>query len=338
MSLEVRVLDAIEEVGRNQWNHVVEGADLSCVYHRYGWLRAVEDGTEYEPNHVVVFKKNNPIGILPNFITDLGPIPRLSSLRPGFGGPAILSDEEKVLKLLLEAIPDLCTGRILYNELRTYDLGYVRYHKLLKNRGYESVIRQCRFVLDLTSGWDEVFSRMDSERRRGIRRGNDQACTITEESLDGKALSTFYDRYVQVMERTDSRILSRTFFDALADFDDRVRLWSVATDGKNRGKYLYLLDREQSTLQHLFTAVTQDDFDYHAAELLHEHAIRWGIDHGFESYELRGAPADFRNGVFRFKELFGATAVPILVWERGRPRPALPAINLGRAAYRRFQS
>ncbi|RQG98786.1 GNAT family N-acetyltransferase [Natrarchaeobius oligotrophus] len=338
MGPDVRHVESIQDVNRNQWNNVVDQSDLSCVYHRYEWLRAVEEALSHEPRHLLVEKSGNPIAAFPNFVTELGRINRLSSIRPGYGGPIAMTDEETSLELLLDAVGDLCTGRILFNELRTYDQNYVRYHELLEQRGYRPTILSCRFTLDLSLGWDELFAEMDGERRRGIRRGHEYDFEVVEESLTDGTLETFYADYATVTDRVGLPTLPRSFFDELREFSDRVTVFSLRVNGETRGMYMYLRDEEQSTLQHLFTAVTEDHFEYHAPELLHEHAIKWGIDEGYETYELRGSPPDFRNGVFRFKEYFGAETIPLLVYERGFPSPALPVLNAGRSISRRLES
>ncbi|RQG91322.1 GNAT family N-acetyltransferase [Natrarchaeobius halalkaliphilus] len=338
MGHDVRHVESIEAVNRNQWNNVVDQSDLSCVTHRYEWLRAIESGLEYEPRHLIVSKGGNPIAVFPNFVTELGRINRLSSIRPGYGGPVTMTDEETALELLLDSVGELCTGRILFNEIRTYDQNYVRYHDLLEQRGYRPTILSCRFTLDLSRGWDDLFEGMDGKRRRGIRRGHDYDFDVVEEELTERTLSVFYTDYAAVADRVGLPKQPRSFFGELRAFDERIALFSLRVDGERQGMYMYLLDDEQSALQHLFTAVTEDHFEYHAPELLHEHAIRWGIEEGYETYELRGSPPDFRNGVFRFKEYFGAETIPLLVYERGYPSPALPVLNAGRTLSRRLES
>ncbi|WP_247731115.1 GNAT family N-acetyltransferase [Halovivax limisalsi] len=336
MSLEVRRLDSIESVNENQWNNVVEQSEHGCAYHRYGWLRAVERGTGRDPRHLLVSKKDNPVAVLPNFVTELGPVSQLTSIKPGYGGPIAMTDEAAALELLLDELADLCSGRILFNAFRTYDQSYVGYQDVLSERGYEVTVLSCRFTLDLTRGWDALFADMDGERRRDIRRGNDQSVEVVSEPITEESLAEFYDDYVRVMDRVGMPTLPRPFVLELASLEGRIELFSLRVDGAHAGSYLYLLDEEQSTLQHLFTAVTEDHFEFHAPALLHEHAIKWGIDEGYETYELRGSAPDFRTGVYRFKSQFGANAIPLLVWERGRPAPALSALRAGRSIYRRY--
>ncbi|MHC3436916.1 lipid II:glycine glycyltransferase FemX [Natrialbaceae archaeon A-gly3] len=338
MTVEVFWIDSLDAVNRNQWNQVVEQSPLGTVYHRYGWLEAVEHGTDHEPRHLVVSKKGNPIAIFPNFVTTFGPVRRLTSIAPGFGGPVVMTDEEESLTRLLEAVTDVRERTIVSNQLRTYGQDYVRYNDLLTDYGYDLRVEWCRFVLDLDRGVDELFADMDSERRRGIRRGHDQDVDIVDEELTGRALSRFYDNYATVMDRVGQPDVPRSFFLELGEFDERVKLFSLEVEGTDCGSFLYLLDDERSTIHHAFTGVTREHLEYHAAELLHEHAIKWGIEHGYETYDLRGARTDFRDGVFRFKEDFGARAVPLLTWERGFPTPILPVMNVGRSLYHQFRS
>ncbi|WP_394741821.1 peptidoglycan bridge formation glycyltransferase FemA/FemB family protein [Natronococcus roseus] len=338
MSLEVEHIDSIEEANRNQWNHVVEGSELGCVFHRYEWLRAIEEGLDYEPRHVLVSKKGNPIAVLPNFVTRLGPVAQLTSIEPGYGGPIAVADEERALELLLAGVAERCDGRVFFNRFRTYDEGYVRYQNVLRERGYDVAVHSCRFALDLTRGWDAILEGMDGERRRGIRRGRESDHEIREEPVTPAVLADFYDDYARVMDRVGMDAVPYSFLAALERFADRITILSLRADGDRRGMYLFLEDDEQSAVQHLYTAVTREHFEYHAPELLHEHAIGRAIERGYETYELRGSTPDFRNGVFGFKERFGARPIPLLLWERGRPSPALSALNLGRTLYWRFGS
>jgi len=338
MTLDVKRLGSIRSANKNQWNNVVEQSKLGCVYHRYEWVRAIEAGTSREPRHLLVSKKDNPIAIFPNFVTDLGPVHRLASVRPGYGGPIAMTDEAEAMELLLESVPDLCSGTTVVSELRTYDQRFVRYQELLRDNGYRLILKECRFPLDLTRGWEALFDGMHSERRRGIRRGHDNEFDVVDETVTEQILSDFYDDYARVMDRVGTEALPRSFVLELGRLDDRVKIFSLRVDGERRGMYLYLLDEEQSTLQHLLVAVTEAHFEYNAAELLHEHAIKWGIERGYETYELGGVIPEVRDGVFRFKENFGAEAMPLLTWERGSPTPALPLLTIGRSIEDRLSS
>lgn len=176
---------------------------------------------------------------------------------------------------------------------------------------------------------------MDRSRRRAIRNGRDLEYEVVDEELTRRTVSSFYDGFSSVMERVDSVYLPRTFFFELCEFDEHVKLFSLSINGTRHGSLFFVLDPKRSAVHYAYSGVTEDDFEFNAPELLHEHAIRWPIEHGYEIYDFRGAKSDFRDGLFRFKERFGARIVPLLTWERGYP---LASLNRGRSIYRRLSS
>lgn len=338
MSLNVSRVTSIESVNRNQWNQVVDQSDLGRVYHRYGWLRAIEFGTEYEPRHLLVSKKGNPVALFPNFVIESDGIPvrHLASSKISPGGPIAMTDEETAIGLLLKAVPELCDGRIVSNQIQTIGPEYSRYHELFQENGYRQRLDYCDFVLDIARDWDDILADMDGSRRRAIRRGHDNDFEVVEKELNERTMSDFYDGFSTVVERVDGREISRQFFLELAEFSDRVKVFAVRIDGQERGSILFSLDDEQSTIHYESSGVTEEHFEYNSSELIHEHAIRWGSDNGYSTYNFGGTNLDFRDGVFRFKEKFGAKPMPALAWERGCSTLQWPAYKFGRFLYRKF--
>ncbi|WP_254765004.1 peptidoglycan bridge formation glycyltransferase FemA/FemB family protein [Natrinema marinum] len=340
MSLTVRQLDTIETANENQWDEVVSQAELGSVFHRYDWLRAVERGRSFDPRHLVVEKKGNPIAVWPNFVASVGPTPlrRLNTVKPGSVGPIAMTDEEAAIERLLEAVPVLCDGRVLFNQISIVDPDYVRYHDVLSEHGYELRIENCHLRLDITHDWDEIIAEMDSSRRRAIRRGHDHDGTVVDEALTPELLADVHRSYESVIDRLEGWRLPASFFRELEHVPELVKVFSLYVDGKRRGSMVFVLDDERSTIQYLCSAVTEDDFEYNASELIHEHAIKWGMENGYETYNFRGTDPDFRDGLFRFKERFAADPVPCLTWERGYPKPALTGLNAGRTLYQWYTS
>ena len=336
MSLDVVAVDTIESVNSNQWNQVVEQSDLGSVYHRYGWLRAVEFGTPYEPRHLLVSKKGNPIAIFPNFVVESSETPfrHLTSSKPGPGGPVAMTDEEEAVQLLLDAVPRLCEGAILSNQIQTSGNAYSRYHGLFEENGYDQRLVYGDFTLDISREWDDILDDMHSSRRRAIRRGHDDEFEIVDEEITTETMAEFFEGFSSVMDRVEGYKRPRRFFLELANFADRLKLFTVRIDGEQRGSLLFTLDDERSTLHYESSAVTEAHFEYNASELIHEHAIKWGSEQGYDTYNFGGTDLDFRDGVFRFKEKFGAQPVPALAWERGCSEFVWPAYKLARHLYR----
>ena len=67
-NLKVEIIDTISNINKNKWNNLVEQSKLGSFFHRYEWLKAIEDEMGLEPRHIVVTKDEYPIGVFPNFI------------------------------------------------------------------------------------------------------------------------------------------------------------------------------------------------------------------------------------------------------------------------------
>ncbi|GAB3675277.1 GNAT family N-acetyltransferase [Halopiger thermotolerans] len=332
--LEVTTVDSIRAIDRSRWNDVVRRSHCGSVFHRHEWLAAIESGLGYPAEHLIVEKDGNLIGLLPNFVVDIEKTPfrRLSSIYPGFGGPVVTTDVADSLSLLAAAVPECCSGRTIVHQIRGLDTDYLRYNNRLQSEGYRPYRRECRFVLDLTQGYDRIEEGMSRTRRRGIRKGRETDHEIVEEELTRENLRRFYRVYRRVMDRVGGDIYPFSFFEHLLELRSRLLLLTVRIDGEYAGGFLELLDEERNAIHGFFAAVPEEYFDDHASELLYDRVFRWGIDHGYETYDFGSTNASFEDGVFRFKEGFGGQPIPILVWERGCS-PLWPLVKAGRSLY-----
>lgn len=335
--LDVFVFDTIRAIDRSQWNDVVERSELGTVFHRYEWLEAIESALEYSPRHFLIEKDTNPIGIFPNFIVDLPktPFSRLTSLYPGFGGPLLTTDVEESLTLLVDTVPEYCTGRTLVHEIRACNTNFLRYNDFLQSRGYEPDQVGGRFLLNLAKDYDQLFEAMASSKRRAIRRGRETDHEIVEEELTEATLERFHRTYKRHMQSIGGSVYPLAFFKQLAEMESRILLLTLRIEGEYAGGFLELLNNEQSSVHGFFTGVPEEYFEYHASELLYDYIIQWAIDNGYETYDFGGSGHDFRSGAFTFKEEFRGELVPNLYWERGTS-PAWNLIKTGRSLYRRY--
>lgn len=342
--LTVKILDTITDVNENQWNHVVEQADLGNLFHRYEWLRVCEETLNVEPMHVVARKNDNPIGVFPNFVcpisvnsygdvTDRLPVRRMVSLQPGAGGPVILTDQRLCLERVFDALRTIDRPGVLYHTIRTIEPGYTRYSRQLIREGYESRVVNCRFRLDLNTDWESIRANMHKSRRQGLRRAEDAAVEVSVPNLTSETMRETYEAYEAHMDRIDVDPFPSAFFERLYElFDDRIVVFIARWNGDEVGRYLQLLDDEQSTVNHYFAGVpTEEALDAHVPERLHAAAIRWGQDHSYDYYDFGETTADFTDGVFQFKRRFGAEVFPSLTWQKGFSLVGWRAVKLVRA-------
>jgi len=362
---------SIEEINRNQWNNVIDQSDLGSVFHRYEWLLAVERGLGYEPRHAVVQKGGNPIGVFPNFVTSIDvpswatihdvlptdripglsgslrrwiptaggesiPLTRVVSASPGYGGPVVTADEGKIVPMLCEAIAEGSTKSDVYHRIKAKETDFTRYAKLLAKHGYEPALTDCRFEVDLEPEFGDVVGDMDKERRKALRDAQSADHQVRDLKLTGDTVPATYRRYVIDMERAGGHVLPRSFFEAVATtFTDRTKLFVAEVDGEEVGRYVMVLDDEQSCVHYFLSAIGDtENFAYNPSELLHAAAMEWAQERGYRYYDFGSTGSDFRDGTFRFKEKFGGRVIPTLQWERGCSRVLWPAYKLARKGYR----
>lgn len=335
--LEVELLDTVRSVSRAEWNGVVERSSRGGVFHRHEWLDAVESHLDREPGHLLLRKDGNLVGVFPNVVAELQgtPFQRLTSTDPGFGGPLVTTDVSKALPRVLDAVDDLCTGRTIVHEIRARDTSYLRYNDVLRDHGYRPYRRECRFLIHLQQGYEEIFDGMSSSRRKGIRRGRETDHELVAENVTEESLRRFHETYERVMDRVGGAVCPLAFFEALLAMRERLLLVTLRIDGEYAGGMLELLDENHSCVYGFKAAVPREYFEHHASELLYDHVIRWGIEHGYETYDLGVTDADYENGIFRYKEGFGGQVIPTLIWERGCS-PAWPLMRTGRELYWRY--
>jgi len=345
---DVRVLSSIHDIDANPWNNLVAQAGRGSLFHRHEWLAAVETGMDHRPRHAVVTTDGNPVALVPAFATGLDlpheaadavadalDVTVLLSGEPGYGGPLVASNEAENVDRLFDALEAACDDRVLYHRIATHDLGAVRYGQYLSARGYGLSAELALQVLDVDRSWRAVLDGMDKERRKAVRDAREQDYAVAVTGL-GENLDRTYDAYRRNMERVGGNALPKSFLAAVADhLGDRARVFVARVDGEEVGRYVHLLDAEQSVLVHWLSAIP-DEACYEAmpSELLHAAAIEWGIEAGVDAYSFDKTGAHFDNSVFRFKSKYGAEAVPLLLWEKGQSPVVWPLFEAARDRYR----
>lgn len=349
-SLSTDVHESISEANANQWNNLVSQSDRGTVFHRTGWLRAIEEGLDRRARHVVVEKGGNPVAVCPNFVTpvdvpfDLPASPtavgltQLSSVTPGFGGPLILADKADSLERIFERTAELCRFGPVVHRLRVLDPGHVQYAQALREQGYQPSLLYCRFFLRLDD-YDRIWEAMDGERRKEIRNADTEAVSVRRTDADRDSLRRFHADYERAMARIDGTTFPRPFFDALAaHLDERLELFTAYREGDPIGAHLYLRDDEQDSLHYFFSGVPGEYFKYSAPSLIHDRAIKWGLENGYATYDFGATSSDYGDGTFNYKKKFGAALEPVYEWENGHAPLRWRLYRAGRRLYLRNRS
>ena len=330
---------SIDDIDTARWNELVDRNSRSTLFHRTEWLRAVEVGLGADPYHLTVHKDGNLVGLLPQFKMPIPKTPfyQLRSSYPGFGGPVIGTDHAQVLDALLETSEELCGGRTVLHEIRACDPEYLRYHDRLRSRGYRPARYKGRFMLNIDRPYEAIVDDMARGRRRGIERGRSHSHSVDDGPITRDRLARFYRSYREHMRDVDGNPYPFTFFEELSAMEDDLLMIDIQIEGRYAGGFLELLDRSRSHIHGFFFAIPSEFRRYNVPELMYDHVIRWGIDHGYDAYDFGGAVGDFTNGVFQFKQGFGGNLMPNLYWERGFGA-GWPLAKTGRSLYFRGRS
>jgi predicted N-acyltransferase len=339
-----QIYDSINDLNENQWNDVVKQSERGSVFHRAGWLRAVEEGLGRSARHLVLEKGNNPIALLPNFVREVdlpSSLPsvvdrfdakRLTSIEPGFGGPLFMGSERSNFEMMFDHIDRLLErDDIVNHRVKAANDEYLRYSRPFSEYGYQLSSDICRLIIDLDQGWDSIESNMNKSKRSNISKARENDATVHERSLEGEALDTFYETYQEAMDRVGGTAYPYAFLERIGEeMADRTELFTVEVDGEFAAGQVYLVDDEQSSVHCFFQAVDEDYFDYYPSELLDEHGMKWAIEREYSEYDLGSSPSDFTDGSFRYKNELGARPRPVLSWERGCSPIKWPMYRLGR--------
>jgi hypothetical protein len=320
LAFDIQVLNSIEHEDKNQWNSFVEQSKLGNLFHRYEWLKAIEEGIGLEPKHIVVKKGNNPVGILPNFISKIKktPFKIMTSAGPSYGGPIIANkDERKILDLIFNHISKILSVGFVWHRIRTHNLENIRYEHYFKNKGYSSSIESCDFVINLDKGEKNIKLEMRKFRRRNLTRILEKDYYIKDENINEKTLNEFYKSYIKVIDKVQGHLLPFSFLTSMMNnLADRMKIFNAYIDDINIGRTLILLDKEKQVIYSFLSGIEKSSFEYFPYELTHWHSIKWGIENDYKKYVFGATSADFTSGRFKFKEEFGGEIIPILSWEK----------------------
>jgi predicted N-acyltransferase len=341
--LTVRVHNSLSSINRNQWNNVVRQSKLGSFFQTYEWLKAIEEGLGLEARHVVVSKNNNVVAIFPNFLVKIGKTPfyQLVSVKPGFGGPVIVGgNEEQVLSLMLKTTSRICGRKIISHRISAIDHGYIRYGVWLQKAGFRPSHAFCRFTINLKQDSDTIMSQMEASRRNQIRKGLKQAFKIQEEDIDHNCLRGFHASYKNTIASHEASAYPFIFFTSLlSSARNRIKIFSISVNEKKVGSHLVVLDDEQSAIHSFCTGIDAVNFKFYPKELLDWHIMNWGIGKGYETFDSGATSADFRDGIFQFKEEFGGRLVPTFTSEKVFNKAAsyfLDSTRSIRSRYRRI--
>ncbi|WP_436930551.1 GNAT family N-acetyltransferase [Halosimplex halobium] len=301
MSIDVTRLDADEF---DEWDRAVDRSPEATVFHRSAVLERLADYTGAELYPLVGYKGQEPVGILPLFEVEKGPMRAAFSPPPAawaeYLGPARLNMAklsrrkaerrhqglldgcfEYVDETIDPAITRIDTGP-RYDDVRPFQWG-----------GYE-VEPQYTYVVELTDEAD-LLDRFSSDARSNIDTSYDADYTVRAEGE--RAVGRILDQVERRYREQDRPVsMPRRFIDDLAVAlpDEQLRPYVCRVDGEFVGGILALAD-DDTVYRWIGGVRPERDVALPVNDLLDWRVMTDALADGRSRYDLVGAGAERIN-------------------------------------------
>ncbi len=300
------------------WDELVERADYSTVFHRWGWLKTTEQNTKSELYPLVIYKNSTPIAVYPIFIEKkfglklaLSPPPRCLQL---YLGPSIVSysgmkqskKESSLIEVQSAADKFLDNLGVGYTRIRTSPF-------LLDSRPFSwagyAVSPQYTYVLNLKRSLNQLWESLDRSLRRSIEKAKSSGVEVRDGGLDDLEFIrlSMRDRFQSMGIRVPEDYY-RIYLERLYDLfhPENLRIFVVEFKGERVGGLILLCYKDRAS--YWFGMGKTSTKGIYPNDLLQWEAIRWAWENGFKYYEEMDAGDDPR--LRHFKAKFNPDLVP----------------------------
>jgi FemAB-related protein (PEP-CTERM system-associated) len=287
-------------------------------YHLYGWRGIIEKSFGHTTHYLTAVNERDKVkGILPLAFMQSILFGRFLVSLPFFNYGGLLCDNDTVGKMLLDE------AKLIQKELNA---GYIELRHM-KKHGNELSTKQHKvtMILDLQNDIEAQWKAFNSKLRNQIRKATKSGLSITTggtELLDG-----FYGVFSINMRDLGTPVYSRNFFsNILAAFPENSKIFSVFLNGKVIASGLASWHKDNFEIP--WASSIAEFKPLCPNNLLYWEAIRYAITNRFKTFDFgRSTPGE---GTYKFKEQWGAQAVP-LYWQYhmpdGKPLPELNTKN-----------
>ncbi len=314
------------------WDRVVACSEHATFFHTSTWAHII---VRTFPDYHVATKgyvlDDNTVVIVP--IVGTRERNRLfgwyESVFPGgYGGPVAErqltpSETEQIYR----ALPDAATAYIhlMGNPFRAID----------SPPNYANT-PQHTHVLDLTTGYDKLYSEFVSDKKRCIKKAQKSGVTIGMAECE-QDFRDYFAVYQDTLRRWGETTLVSYPYDLFEQMyrsqSDAIKLWLARIDGKIvSGKVLFY---HNGGALYWHGATLERFFDHQPSTLLMAEIIRDACERGLAYFDF--GPSGGLKGVERFKEGFGAQKLHFFshVWQNNRLYHAYQQLRRWRAERKR---
>ncbi len=274
------------DISLEEYQRYLENSNYKCIFRYPQFLRA---WIEAIPGTSLKFLIGEGV-VIPGVVFKRGPLRAFYSLPyQTFGGPVGSLDSSLTLDF------DFSN----FSEVAIDDPEFKILSKGLKP------IESVEAIIDLSAGYEDVFSRYSSSRRKIIRkiyRNPPDLIPLDSE----KDVETFYPMYRQFAEARNIHVYPKNFFKAVVRNLGRENLFGYLAF---RGSKLvgYILNVFYSGKAFAFSHVWSEK---NLSSFLIDLSIRHSVESGLHTYSL-GLTSPSMRGILEFKRSFGVNFKPM---------------------------
>jgi len=301
----MQILDNFSSIERYKWAQFVLNHPQGNIFQTPEMYEIFEKTKNYYPLIISLKSKGKIAGIFLSVIQKEYPaLGILTSRSIVWGGPLVIPENPKLVTLLLNEYKSQIGGKALYTQIRNlYDTNNLQID--LESQGFK-FSDHLNYILDIEAGEEYVWKSMNKKRRNTIKKAIKSDLKIIE--VDNLEEITY-----------SYNILEKVYNNArlpLADFSlfknsfeilgpkRMIKCFSAIFDGKSIGT-LWILTYN-GRIYDWYSGSLNEYLNKCPNDLLIWHAIKWGINAKFKSFDFGGAgKPDVPYGVRDFKKKFG---------------------------------
>ena len=307
----------VQEINYSDWSNYVYNHPEGNIFQSPEMYQIYLQTKLYEPIFLALVNDANEIiatllSVVQREYTT--PMSSLTARSVIWGGPLVKNDDDKALDIILDEYNKIACKKALYSEFRnlwnTSDkIEIFARHGYLYND-------HLNYIIDLSEGKNNLFSKLSSSKRRQIKKAQDQEhakIKITEKESDViefyQLLSTYYSQFVK-KPLPPLEYFRQIFFTLVQK--QTAKIFTVIHEGAIIGGMICPLscNYAKKTIYELYICGSRAHKSFFPSVLATWAPIEWGAENNINYFDFMGAgkPNEY-YGVREFKEKFGGTLV-----------------------------
>jgi serine/alanine adding enzyme len=307
-------MQIVTDLDLNKWRDFVDNHQQSNIFQTSEMFEVYARAKRHQPNVWAVLGTDDQILalFLPVQITVLDRffLRNLTSRAILYGSVLCAPTPEghQALDLLLQTYNQDVKKQSLFTELRNLsDLSELQ--PVLSKNGltYEEHLN---FLIDLTLPKSDIWNAIQSNAQRNVRKARKSGVVI-EMVEDQKDVAAAYAVLQKVYKRIQVPLPDRSLFQAAFEImypKGMFKIFLAKVEGLEVGALTLLLHK--GVITYWYTGTLREFWPYRVSDLLVWHALEWGSENGFHTFDFGGGgrPGE-EYGVRDFKLKFGGRQV-----------------------------